>query len=151
MFNSLYPTMLEDLGLTAAIESYLETGNLKFCSFKFDLNTNIRDEVVSKEISLVLYRIFQESMTNIALHAKATKVTADIYIEGEYIRMQIADNGIGFVKLSVNTKEHHGLLVMRERTYAMNGKFNISSTLFKGTTVEVIIPLSERQLNENFF
>ena len=141
LFNSIYPPMLEDLGLIAAIEFYFETGNLKFCSFQFDLNTNIRDEVLPKEISLALFRIFQESMTNIAQYAKATKVTAAIYMEEGNIEMRIEDNGIGFVTASINTKEQHGLLVMRERAFAMNGSFSITSILFKGTTVEVVIPV----------
>ncbi len=151
LFNTLYPTMLDDMGLVTAMESYFESSSQKFSVLKFEMNTNIRDEVLAKDISLVLYRIFQECMTNISLYAKATQVCTDLYSDGENIVMRITDNGTGFDVNAVDTKEHHGLLVMRERTLAIDGKFSVVSVPQKGTTIEVVIPVIRRQSNEFFF
>lgn len=140
LFNNLYPTQLQDIGLIAAIESYAES-SLKFANFTFELLTNIEKEVFSNEINLVLYRIFIESMTNILHYANAGCVTVSIKKVQQKIRMVITDDGIGFNMNEVNNKEHHGLLVMRERTYAIKGQFNILSAPGEGTCVEVIIPL----------
>ena len=141
LFNYLYPTMLHDIGLLAAIEYYAE-GSLKFASFTFDLHTNIGNEMFSKEVNLALYRIFMESMINILDHAKAGCVTVSIKKVQENIRMVITDDGVGFNMNEVNNKEQHGLLVMRERAYAIKGQFNIHSAPGEGTCVEVIIPLT---------
>lgn len=141
LFNNLYPTQLQDIGLIAAVESFVETSILKFCSFKFELKSGVTEDLISKENRLVLYRIFQEAMTNIAMYAKAGHVTAGIFSDAEQLTMQITDDGTGFDIAAVNTKEHHGLLLMRERAYAANGKFNISSVPGKGTELKVTIPL----------
>lgn len=140
LFNNLYPTQLQDIGLIAALESYAEV-SLKFAGFSFELHTNIEKEVFSNEINLVLYRIFMESMTNILHYAKASCVTVSINKVRQSIRMVITDDGIGFNIHEVNNKEQHGLLVMRERTYAIKGLFSIYSVPGEGTCVEVIIPL----------
>jgi PAS domain S-box-containing protein len=151
LFNTLYPTMLDDMGLVAAMESYFENSSQKFSGLKFELNTNLRDEVLAKDISLVLYRIFQESMTNISLYAKATLVYTDLQSDGDNIVLCITDNGTGFDVNAVDTKEHHGLLVMRERAFSIDGRFTITSELQKGTSIEVVIPVIRRQANENIF
>jgi PAS domain S-box-containing protein len=142
LFNSLYPTMLQDVGLIAAVESYIN-GSLKFVNFKLPLQTNIRDEIFSKEVNLVLYRIFIESMSNILLYAKASRVIVNIHKADKHIIMAIIDDGIGFDINEVNKKEQHGLLVIRERTYAIKGKFNIHSSPGEGTKIEISIPLGE--------
>jgi PAS domain S-box-containing protein len=141
LFNNLYPTQLQDIGLIAALESYAE-GNLKLAGFSFELLTNIEKEVFSNEVNLVLYRIFMESMANILHYAKANHVTVSINKVRQSIRMVITDDGIGFNMSEVNNKEQHGLLVMRERTYAIKGQFSIYSVPGEGTCVEVIIPLA---------
>ena len=140
LFNSLYPTQLQDIGLIGAIETYAE-GSLKLAGFSFELLTNIKKTVFSIEVNLVLYRIFMESMTNILHHAKASAVTVSINKVNQNIRMVITDDGIGFNISEVNNKEQHGLLLMRERTYAIKGLFSIYSVPGEGTCVEVIIPL----------
>lgn len=150
LFNSLYPTMLEDMGLVSAMESYFESSSLKFAGLKFLLTTNLRDKVLAKDISLCLYRIFQEGMTNISLYANAASIFVDLHSDGEKIVLRITDNGKGFDISAVDTKDHHGLLVMRERAYAMGGSLAITSKLHYGTTLEVVIPVTNVQPNEYF-
>lgn len=142
LFNLLYPTMLEDLGLIDTLRSCCEE-QMRSCDITLVLNTNIEEEKLPKEINLALFRIFQEALNNVMLFAKASRVVANINIEEGSIVMEIEDNGIGFDAAAVNTKEHHGLLVMRERAYAINGKFRVDSVPGEGTTVQVKIPLPE--------
>lgn len=140
LFNLLYPSMLDDLGLVAALQSCCEE-HLKSSGIALTLNSNVREEKFSKEIRLTLFRIFQECLTNVILYSKAIAVNVDINAVNKAVTMCINDNGIGFDTSNINTKAHHGLLVMRERAYAMNGKFTITSTIGKGTTVEVVLPI----------
>lgn len=144
LFNHLYPTILQDIGLVATVESYIETGNLRFRSFNFTLNTNMREAEICNEDSLMLYRIFQESITNIALHSGAQHVITELWKDAANITMQIADDGKGFDVAAVNTKECHGLLVMRERVYASGGKFSIDSVINGGTVIKVVIPYANQ-------
>jgi signal transduction histidine kinase len=106
----------------------------------FVLNTNIENDPLTKEINLTLYRVFQEAINNILQFAKASKVVVDIYKYHKAIALSITDNGIGFNYQSINTREQHGLLVMRERVYARKGKISIDAAPGKGTTIQVELP-----------
>ncbi len=139
LFNLLYPTMLEDLGLADTIRACCEE-HLQASGIRLVLDAQIVNEKLSRETSLALFRIFQESLNNVLQYANATEVHTSIYIENDSVVMKIDDNGIGFDSTIVNTKEQHGLLIMRERAYAMKGKFEINALPGKGTVVMVRLP-----------
>jgi PAS domain S-box-containing protein len=141
IFNALHPSMLDELGLIAAISWYMKTYQ-KLANINFELDSNIEEEKLSIEINLVLFRIFQECLTNISRYAKATKVRASIIKRKNSITMDIQDDGIGFDVAAVDAKTHHGLLVMRERIHAIDGKIRIDSSPGKGTSVQVELPLA---------
>lgn len=136
LFNSLHPSMLDELGLEAAIKWYAKT-KLKVTNIVFDYKTNVdvENDTKSKEANLVLFRIFQEALTNILRHANAENISVEINKDRKTLSMQITDDGVGFEPDNVDIISHHGLLGMRERVYAMNGEFNIDSASGKGTTV----------------
>ena len=141
LFNSLYPTVLHDLGLLPALESYIQD-NLHNQNIAFNLQTNLSEkDKFSEEINLILYRIFVECVGNTLKYANASKVTANIIKMPGTVTMVIEDNGIGFDINAVNKKDHHGLIVMRERAYSLNGQFEIFSALSEGTKVTVTLPL----------
>jgi len=140
LFNSLHPSVLDELGLESAIGWYTKT-KLKSSDIQFVFNTNIVEERFSKEISLGLFRIFQECLTNVLLHSKANKVIVYINKFSSTIIMEIQDNGIGFNNSKVDTKLHHGLLEMRERVYALNGEFILHSVKGDGVSINVKIPI----------
>ncbi len=135
--TKLRPSILDDLGLQAALEwqikEFMQTTETK-CFFTFKINeTNL-----SKEKQLDFFRIVQESFTNIKRHANATKVYVNLSNLKEQICLTIRDNGKGF-----NTDKQTGSIgisLMKERILAMNGTFNISSTITKGTTIKICIP-----------
>ncbi|MCT7949445.1 sensor histidine kinase [Ancylothrix sp. C2] len=113
---------------------------------EFRNNTNIEPECTIKlsqpiptEISTALYRIVQESLTNIYKHSDATFVRIDLHNTAEAIFLQIEDNGKGFDP-NVNSTGF-GLQGMRERTTALTGKFFLTSESGKGCCIRVSIPL----------
>ena len=142
LYNSIYPQMLDDIGLISTIKwhckSYLENQNIII-----KINTNIDTDTVilNHAICLTLFRIYQESFTNILRHANAKKVEIDINEEDNTILMTIFDDGIGFEIDKVDTKLHHGLLGIRERVQALNGTILIESAIGKGTCTRVRIPI----------
>ena len=100
--------------------------------------------VLSKDQSITLFRILQESLNNVVKHAQASRVNIRFTERGKSLRMDIMDNGIGFD--STMHKEHsHGLLGIRERAVMVGGKAKISSTHENGTCVSVSIPYPSYQ------
>jgi signal transduction histidine kinase len=88
-----------------------------------------------------LFRIFQESLTNVARHSKAKKVTVTLHMENGSIVLSVADNGVGFDKQNTIGKKTLGILGMQERTSMMGGTYEISGEPGKGTKVVATIPL----------
>jgi signal transduction histidine kinase len=95
---------------------------------------------LSAEVNTAIYRIIQESLTNISKYAKATEIKLDIMMTKGSLYLMIKDNGKGF-DLQQNTTGF-GLQSMRDRTFALGGKFNINSTPGSGCQIIVDIPLS---------
>lgn len=139
--SELRPSILDDLGLNAAIEWQLEvlekrTGirfNFKEPEFEWPLPDNVKTN---------LYRIFQEALTNIVRHANATEVAVKVEQIETQFRLTIQDNGNGFEQTSVDEKKTLGILGIKERTAMMSGTYNISSAAGKGTTLVINIPFS---------
>ena len=144
LYNNLYPQMLDDVGIAGAIQwhsnTYKTTANIDI-----EINTNINDiseKLIPHSISLALYRIYQECFTNILRYAQANLVVIELQLTEDLVMMSIEDDGKGFDIESVDTKLHHGLLGMRERAYALDGKISIDSIIDKGTKTVVYFPLN---------
>lgn len=140
--SSLHPAMLEDLGLYATIEWYIKSLE-KFTKIEIRLWSNMKDKELNFKITLPLYRIVQETFTNILRYSKATKVSVLLFEKNNRINIRINEDGVGFDVNGVDTKLHHGILGMKERVYAINGIFDIHSTIGTGTTTSVKIPIEE--------
>ena len=138
--TELRPSILDDLGLIAAME---------WQSHEFQMRSGIHtefkspmDEVsVPKNIATSLFRIYQESLTNVARHAEAHKISSQLQLNNNHLVLKITDNGKGFEVNKITTKKTLGLLGMKERTMMMGGKYEIISAPGKGTTVMVTVPL----------
>jgi signal transduction histidine kinase len=89
-----------------------------------------------------LFRIFQESLTNVARHAEAKKVSGILQLVNDSVILTISDDGKGFDPNLVENKKSLGLLGMKERTQLMNGVYEIDSSPGSGTEVRVKIPIS---------
>ena len=139
--SELRPGVLDDLGLISAIEWYVEefqnrtkiNCNLKLNEIKTDIGS---------EFSTTLYRIVQESLTNVARHSKASKVSIFLIPEAYKLKLIIEDNGIGINNDIINYEKSLGILGMEERVNILGGTFSILGSKTKGTTIKVDIPYS---------
>ena len=147
LYNSIYPQMLKDVGIKGALQWHADTF-LTPAKIDFEVQSKMDDDLLLdyENISLVLYRIYQECCTNIIRYAKANLVIVELIEVSGYIRMNIIDDGIGFDTDKVDTKLHHGLMGMKERVFALNGLLTIESEIGNGTTTRVSIPLSKASI-----
>ena len=141
--SDLRPGLLDDLGLKAAIEWYTEefierTGII--CKLNIDF-----DEIeIGDDLEISIFRIFQETLTNITRHSVATKVKADFHLQNDILKMRIEDNGIGISEEQINDPKSLGLIGLRERVYPCGGELKIHGLKNKGTVVFAKIPLKGR-------
>jgi two-component system sensor histidine kinase UhpB len=143
MCSELRPALLDDLGLIAAME---------WQAREFEKNTGIAVELtlpgealrLVTEIKTGLFRIFQESLTNIARHAQAREVKVNLQEGDKTLVLDIRDDGKGFDTSLLNEKRTLGILGMEERSLMMGGKYVIESEPGKGTTVKVTVPLKRK-------
>ncbi|PKO05886.1 MAG: hypothetical protein CVU41_09685 [Chloroflexi bacterium HGW-Chloroflexi-3] len=140
--SELRPGLLDDLGLIPAMEWYL--GEFKHrsdidCQFEFPEN----EPVMSSAIKTIVYRIFQESLTNIARHSHATKANISLKFLDDGLRLEISDNGRGITLNEINNNHSLGLLGMQERARQKGGEVKITGNTNKGTCVMASLPLFE--------
>lgn len=93
-------------------------------------------------VATCLFRVFQESLTNITRYAKAKKVIAWLTQDQNFINLSIEDDGIGFDPSQLKTTKSFGILGMKERVASLNGMFELITTPGKGTRIEIKIPLN---------
>ncbi len=138
--SELRPRTLDDLGLTAALEWQAQ---------EFESRTGVRCVValpqeqlaLDSERSTAIFRIFQESLTNVARHAQATRVEARLERQEDQLILQVHDNGRGFDAEQAKGGRSLGLVGMQERALLLNGDLKIDGVLGSGTTMTLRIPL----------
>jgi len=140
--TQLRPSVLDDLGLIAAIEWQTEEfQNRSGIKCRLDLE---REEVaLDKNRSTAIFRIFQEALTNVARHAEASEVWISLNAQAGSLILQIRDNGRGITQEEISSSRSLGLLGMRERAFAFGGKVVISGVTGQGTTVTLKIPVNQ--------
>ncbi len=139
--QELRPGILDDLGLKSAIEWQVSQFKKRSDS-EYKLTMMGDDENLTKEQSIAIFRIAQESLTNIARHAGATKIEVNLSIEKPSIKLEIKDNGKG---ISDNNTENHntsfGIFGMKERASILGGELEIVSSPKEGTSIIVELPI----------
>ena len=136
----LSPSLIDEFGLEAAIEVYLSDFKKRTAiTYSFEESGHILQ--LPDPVKTVLFRIFQESLTNIARHSGAKHVQVRLGLENGGIRMTVRDDGKGFDPQILNTTKSLGILGMKERAAEMNGLVTISSLPGSGTTISVWLPL----------
>ena len=141
--TELRPAILDDLGLGAALEWLAE-------DFQGRTGTNVEvslpdpDIAIDRDGATALFRIVQETLTNVARHAAATRVDVRLAKDNRDLILEVRDNGKGFYEEELSTRTSLGFLGMRERVLLLGGTLTINSTLGKGTTVRVLIPASSQ-------
>ncbi len=138
--RELRPEILDHLGLRAAIEWQLQEFQARTqiaCEFDCD-----HEEVdLDQERAIAVFRILQETLTNVARHADATKVQVLLSQQDHHLLLQVQDNGKGIDEHKLQESTTFGILGMRERAHVFGGDIVITGTPGQGTVVSVQIPL----------
>jgi PAS domain S-box-containing protein len=142
IITELRPGILDHLGLGAAIE-WQALEFQKKTGIACDVTIYPPDIIVEPAISIALFRIFQESLTNVARHAKAASLNASLRKGDNKLKLEVADDGIGIAEEKLSQSKSFGIMGMRERVYQFNGEINITGTPGRGTVLSVMIPLTE--------
>jgi len=135
--TELRPSILDDLGLIPALEWHSHEFTKRY-NIDVDFHSFVPELNTSSVIATGLFRMYQESLTNVARHSNATRVEARLRIINDQITLSIMDNGKGF-DTSLTSKKTLGLLGMKERAAVLGGKLEIMSTPGKGTTITITV------------
>ncbi len=138
--SELRPKLLDDLGLSAAIEWQAREFERR-SGIACDIRSEPEDIVLDPERTTALFRIFQETLTNVARHAGASRVEALLRRVAGGVELTVADNGTGITAEQAADRRSLGIVGMRERAYSLAGLFTITGEPGRGTTVRVTIPV----------
>jgi signal transduction histidine kinase len=136
--TELRPGILDDMGLVAALEWAAEDFETR-TGTKCQVSLPDVDIALDPEAATALFRIFQETLTNVARHADATQVDVLLGEENGNLILEVRDNGKGISDEELTAKTSLGILGMRERVLLLGGTLTISGAPEKGTTVRVLI------------
>ncbi|HEV8110332.1 MAG TPA: response regulator [Burkholderiales bacterium] len=141
--TGLRPEMLDDMGLVAAIgwqaKDFQKRTGVR-CRIKLPPET-VKLDI---DISTTAFRIFQEILTNVARHSRATRVDIDLEVGEHEVRLQVHDNGVGIADGDLHGRKSLGLLGMHERALLFGGEVSITGAPGQGTRVAVVIPTRNR-------
>jgi signal transduction histidine kinase len=141
--SELRPGVLDYLGLSSAVEWHVkEFGNRTGIEWDISIHMNTPD--LDKDISIALFRILQESLTNITRYAEATKVRVNLAATDSILTLQVVDNGKGITEDQLSDHHSLGILGMRERVQYLGGNITIQGVPNKGTTVTVRVPIAKQ-------
>lgn len=146
MAVDLHPPLLEDLGLKAAIEKYLEPVRRAHPDIRFIWRFQGDFGRLSRPVNLMCYRTVQETVTNVLKYAKASRVDIFLRIANGSVVLTVEDNGIGFDRETAENarlNRHLGLVSMRERAELLLGTFLLETAPGKGTKITMILPIDE--------
>jgi len=139
--TELRPGVLDHLGLAAALEWQANEFQTR-TGIKCDVRIHLRERNLSPDLNTTLFRIFQETLTNIIRHAGATRVEVELREAAGRIILEVKDNGRGISDEEISNTQSMGLLGMRERAALLGGTFEIGpGPRDKGTKVAASIPL----------
>ncbi len=144
----LRPSLLDDLGLTAALRWYVDHYSQRTGITAEVLNGSKEDGRLPRELETACFRIAQEALTNVARHAQASSVSVQLQRSREKMWLTVIDDGVGFdiddLRQNMQTASALGLRGMEERALAVGGFIKIDSGLGRGTRVHATFPLRQR-------
>lgn len=145
----LRPAVLDDLGLVPALRWYAHT-KLDPAGVQVELDVTGFDHRLPDEMETVIFRVAQEAITNVLLHARAQRVSVELHEEPDLLYLRIQDDGRGFSpeQILAQPERSIGLAGMRERAALVEGRLEIHSRPGQGTTVELAIPRKEGALQD---
>ncbi|EQA37206.1 GHKL domain protein [Leptospira inadai serovar Lyme str. 10] len=141
--TELRPLILDDLGLLEGIEWYVKDFQNRsgiICSISIEVDVPLS---TSAESATAIFRILQETLTNVIRHSQATIVDVSLSQNASNLRLSVHDNGVGIPTDKISNSKSLGLIGMRERATVLGGELTIENNNSKGTTVTVRIPRGE--------
>ncbi len=142
---NLRPSLLDDLGLRAAIDWFLREFHAVYPKIALIAQVELREDVIPLPLKVALFRIIQESLANVAKHAKATEVSIALRYEGTELSLSIEDNGQGFSTSGAPGERCGlGLRGMRERAEATGGTLHVVAESGQGVAIRGLWPLGNR-------
>jgi PAS domain S-box-containing protein len=144
MCTEMRPPTLAPFGLEKAIRSHAESFQRRNPGLEVHLDLMPDGQILSEDVRMGLFRIYQELLNNVFRHAKASAVTVHFHLEETQAQLEVEDNGQGFEVprrwVEVVRRGHYGLVGLQERAEALGGSVKIVSAVGQGTTVMVIVP-----------
>jgi signal transduction histidine kinase len=140
--TELRPSVLDTFGLVAAIEWQADDFQKRtkiHCAYE-----GPQDLKVNQELSTTVFRICQEALTNVARHSAATEVTIRLTVDGDWLSLEVRDNGKGISPEALAQTRSLGVLGMRERARIAGGEFEIGGRPGEGATIRARLPLRPR-------
>ncbi|MBW2622922.1 MAG: PAS domain S-box protein [Deltaproteobacteria bacterium] len=138
--RNLRPSLLDELGILAAINSMCDEYTATHPEIKIIREMDIQEEEIPESLKIVIFRVFQEALTNVAKHSKADLVRLCLQKTANHITLSLTDNGHGFDTKKVQSqnpsKRGIGLTSMRERVTSSSGRFTVESSSDAGTTLK---------------
>lgn len=152
LIRQLRPSALDHLGLTEALQDAVSTWQRRHPELKFHLHLSGELDNLGERLNITVYRIVQECLTNSVRHAAASNIEIAVSRTvagtnestdgaGEVLQVEVKDNGRGMPEGSANCRGGFGLLGMRERVQALQGRFSLDSRPNEGVRVSAVIPI----------
>jgi signal transduction histidine kinase len=141
IIEELRPTVLDSLGLAAAIDWHVNQVAQR-ANLKCEISISPTDIELPSAISIALFRVLQEALTNVLRHAKAANAWITLEQEERGLKFEIRDDGIGLQPSAEHNRLSHGILGMRQRIAALGGSFEIASGIGAGTRIRMFVPLT---------
>lgn len=142
--SNLYPAVLDGLGIWEVLKlhsSLIRDQHKIDCDYI--LNPALESIEPSSEVSAMIFRVVQESITNVIRHAHASKIIIEAQLHSNIMRISIKDDGIGISNNLKRSKDSHGIFGMEERCRLYGGKFAIHGVAGEGTAVTLDLPLKQ--------
>lgn len=138
--TELRPLMLDDLGLIAAVEWLAQSWSQRM-SIRVTADLGQQEPAIGASAAIAVYRMIQEALTNVARHARASRVKIRLRQHHGELELMVQDDGVGFSDLSAQPAGSHGLLGIRERAYMLGGHLEIDNARGGGARITVRLPL----------
>ncbi len=143
IIEDLRPTLLDNLGLMAALRWYAERMALQ-SGLQLQLSLPEHSPTLHGDAAIAIFRVLQEALTNVAKHAHAKHLDIRAQLDGTMLIVTIADDGVGLRATDHNKTGSHGFSSMRHRIQSVGGQFTVRDYVPTGTEIEVKVPVEDQ-------
>jgi PAS domain S-box-containing protein len=145
--HQLHPSVLDDIGLAAAVEQYCEEFEER-SGIHTHFSAHEIPDSIPRDVANSVYHIFRESLRNVSKHSQTQDVFVTLEAAGGMLQLSVRDEGVGLPIERTKSGASIGIIGMQERAHLVNGTVEIDSKAGEGTDVTVTVPLGDSELNE---